>query len=233
MVFGFLKCKDPPAPVFENLREAFAPLSVLTTKGEPVKLGSAMAQDKPVLLWVMRRFSCPFCRGYAAQLRDNVQKKCEEKGVQMIGLGLEMAGLESFQEGKFWPGDLLVENPDQEVHKLLNLKRASVLKMFDVGMLRKGAKLQKEYGGNATEGDGFVLGGLFIMDKTGKCAFDYRQRNFKEDASIDEVSIGGREAVSRTRIGTDTHTPHLHLCLSSAHAPPDPPGAGKAVNRVC
>merc|ERR1719305_53367 len=99
----------------------------------------------------------------------------------MIGLGLEMAGLEPFQEGKFWPGDLLVENPDQEVHKLLNLKRASVLKMFDVGML------QKEYGGNATEGDGFVLGGLFIMDKTGKCAFEYRQRNFKEDASIDEI----------------------------------------------
>ena len=40
MVFGglFCKSKDPPkAPA--NLREAFAPLSVLTTKGETVKLG--------------------------------------------------------------------------------------------------------------------------------------------------------------------------------------------------
>ena len=87
-----------------------------------------------------------------AQLRDEVGKKAQEKGVQMVGLGLEMVGLESFQEGKFWTGDLIVENPQQEVHKFLNLKRASVLKMFDIGMLRKGAQMQKEYGGNATEG---------------------------------------------------------------------------------
>merc|ERR1711904_8464 len=185
MVFGFFCKKEEKAP--ENLREAFAPLGVVTTKGEDVKLGSVLSKDKPVLLWVMRRFSCPLCRGYAVQLRDEVGKKAQVKGVQMVGLGLEMVGLESFQEGKFWTGDLIVENPQQEVHKFLNLKRASVLKMFDIGMLRKGAQMQKEYGGNATEGDGFVLGGVFIMDKAGKCVYEFRQKNFKVDASTTEI----------------------------------------------
>merc|ERR1711924_388363 len=125
--------------------------------------------------------------GFSVQLRDKVQKKADEKGVQMVGLGLEMVGLEAFQEGKFWAGDLFVENAKQEVHQLLNIKRASILKMFDPGMLIKGHKMQKEYGGNATEGDGFVLGGLFIMDKEGKCIFEFRQKNFKKEADINEI----------------------------------------------
>mmetsp|Transcript_13761 Transcript_13761/g.38815 ORF Transcript_13761/g.38815 Transcript_13761/m.38815 type:complete len:113 (-) Transcript_13761:160-498(-) len=105
----------------------------------------------------------------------------------MVALGLEMAGLESFQEGKFWPGGLYIENDKQEVHQLLNLKRASVWKLFDVGMMYKGHQLQKEVGGNATEGDGFVLGGVFIMDKDGRCMYEFRQKNFKKDAPIDEI----------------------------------------------
>eukprot|EP00213_Chloropicon_mariensis_P006179 CAMPEP_0197472436 /NCGR_PEP_ID=MMETSP1309-20131121/3633_1 /TAXON_ID=464262 /ORGANISM="Genus nov. species nov., Strain RCC998" /LENGTH=195 /DNA_ID=CAMNT_0043010973 /DNA_START=89 /DNA_END=676 /DNA_ORIENTATION=- len=188
MVFGglFCKSKDPPkAPA--NLREAFAPLSVLTTKGETVKLGDVLAKDKPVLLWVMRRFSCPFCRAYAVKLRDNVQKQAEEKGMQMVALGLEMAGLEAFQEGKFWTGELFVENAKQEVHQFLNLKRASLLKLFDIQMFKEGSKLQKEFGGNATEGDGMVLGGLWMMDKNGKCIFEFRQQNFSKDAGTEDV----------------------------------------------
>eukprot|EP00212_Chloropicon_laureae_P008528 CAMPEP_0197493620 /NCGR_PEP_ID=MMETSP1311-20131121/23477_1 /TAXON_ID=464262 /ORGANISM="Genus nov. species nov., Strain RCC856" /LENGTH=196 /DNA_ID=CAMNT_0043038899 /DNA_START=102 /DNA_END=692 /DNA_ORIENTATION=+ len=189
MVFGlFGKCKDneeEKAP--ENLRAAFAPLGVLNPKGEAVKLGDVLAKDKPVLLWVMRRFSCPFCRAYAVKLRDHVGQKCAEKGVQMVGLGLEMAGIEAFVEGKFWGGDLLVENEKQEVHALLNLKRASILKMFDIGMLKEGMKLQKEFGGNSTEGDGFVLGGVFIMDKAGKCVFEFKQKNFRKDAEVQDI----------------------------------------------
>ena len=78
-----------------------------------------------------------------------------------------------------------------QVHKFLNLKRASILKLFDVKMFKEGSKLQKEFGGNATEGDGMVLGGLFMMDKSGKCTYEYRQTNFREDAPISEVSVIG------------------------------------------
>lgn len=186
MVFGLFS-KKPEEKAPENLRSAFAPLGVLNTKGEDVKLGSVLSNDKPVLLWVMRRFGCPLCRGYAVELRDKVQKKADEKGVQMVALGLEMIGLEDFQKEKFWPGDIVIENPQQEVHKLLNLKRASILKILDYGMLKKGSKLQKEVGGNATEGDGLVLGGVFIMDKAGKCVYEWRQRNFKTDAGTDDI----------------------------------------------
>ena len=186
MVFGLFS-KKPEEKAPENLRSAFAPLGVLNTKGEDVKLGSVLSNDKPVLLCVMRRFWCPLCRGYAVELRDKVQKKADEKGVQMVALGLEMIGLEDFQKGKFWPGDIVIENPQQEVHKLLNLKRASILKILDYGMLKKGSKLQKEVGGNATEGDGLVLGGVFIMDKAGKCVYEWRQRNFKTDAGTDDI----------------------------------------------
>ena len=98
-----------------------------------------------------------------------------------------MIGLEDFQKGKFWPGDIVIENPQQEVHKLLNLKRASILKILDYGMLKKGSKLKKEVGGNAPEGDGLVLGGVFIMDKAGKCVYEWRQRNFKTDAGTDDI----------------------------------------------
>merc|ERR1712087_615132 len=140
MVFGlFCKKKETPS-LPENLRAAFAPLKVLNPKGESVQLGDVLAKDKPSIFWVMRRFSCPFCRAYAAKLRDSVYKKADEKGVQMVALGLEMAGLEAFQEGKFWPGELFIENKDLEVHKFLNLKRASILKLFDVKMFKEGSK---------------------------------------------------------------------------------------------
>merc|ERR1712072_1016209 len=68
MVFGFFCKKGEEDKAPQNLREAFAPLGVVTTKGEDIKLGSVLSKDKPVLLWVMHRFSCPLCRGYAVQV---------------------------------------------------------------------------------------------------------------------------------------------------------------------
>ena len=55
-------------------------------------------------------------------------------------------------------------------------------------MFKEGSKLQKEFGGNATEGDGMVLGGLWMMDKNGKCIFEFRQQNFSKDAGTEDVS---------------------------------------------
>ena len=51
MVFGLFS-KKPEEKAPENLRSAFAPLGVLNTKGEDVKFGSVLSNDKPVLLWV-------------------------------------------------------------------------------------------------------------------------------------------------------------------------------------
>jgi len=54
--------------------------------------------------------------------------------------------LKDFQEGKFWTGDLVIENPKQEVHKLLNTKKASVFGLFNISMMKQGAADQKQYG---------------------------------------------------------------------------------------
>ena len=100
MVFGFFKNKEAPK-LPDNLRAAFAPLGVVNPKGESVKLGDVLAKDRPSVFWVMRRFACPFCRAYAAKLRDNVHKKAEEKGVQMVALGLEMVSGWFLESGSF------------------------------------------------------------------------------------------------------------------------------------
>ncbi len=170
MVFG-LFCKKAKSALPENLRDAFAAVRVLNLRNEEVLFGDALSKDKPILVWVMRRFGCPLCRGIAVKLRDQVQPTLEAKGVQMIAVGLEMLGLEEFQKGKFWTGDLVVEKPEQELHKLLNTKKMGMMEALlphrFYGMIKEGKAMQKDVGGDL-EGDGFTLGGAWLLNKDGK-----------------------------------------------------------------
>merc|ERR1711959_106246 len=174
MVFG-LFCKKAKSALPENLRDAF---------------GAALSKDKPILVWVMRRFGCPLCRGIAVKLRDQVQPTLEAKGVQMIAVGLEMLGLEEFQKGKFWTGDLVVEKPEQELHKLLNTKKMGMMEALlphrFYGMIKEGKAMQKDVGGDL-EGDGFTLGGAWLLNKDGKCIYEYRQKHFTHHPDMDDI----------------------------------------------
>lgn len=185
MVFG-LFCKSPPKAAPSALYDAFKPLKVLNTKGETISFGDVLPKGKPTLVWLMRRFGCPLCRAYAVKL-DKIKPQLEAKGVHMVAVGLEQIGLEEFQEGKFWSSDLVIETPDQELHKLLNTKRASALSLLNINMFREGMKLQKEVGGNATVGDGMILGGVWMMDASGKCTFEFGQKHFRDHADIDKI----------------------------------------------
>merc|ERR1711939_984945 len=168
MVFG-LFCKKAKSALPENLRDAFAAVRVLNLRNEEVLFGDALSKDKPILVWVMRRFGCSLCRGIAVKLRDQVQPTLEAKGVQMIAVGLEMLGLEEFQKGKFWTGDLVVEKPEQELHKLLNTKK--------MGMME--ALLPHRFYGMIKEGK--------AMQKDGKCIYEYRQKHFTHHPDMDDI----------------------------------------------
>ena len=60
-------------------------------------------QEKPCVIFFMRRFGCAMCRLGAKDL-NILAPKLQEAGVRFVGIGLEKLGMEEFIEGKFFDG---------------------------------------------------------------------------------------------------------------------------------
>jgi len=104
-------------------------------------------------------------------------------------VGLESIGVEEFIEGKFFDGELFVDN-DKQSYKEMGFQRFSFLSLFSLFRSKKwtdaGAMAKKmNLGGNMTKGDGFQLGGAIVVDVGGKTLYTYAQ----EDAA-DHVENG-------------------------------------------
>ena len=77
---------------------------------------------QPIVLLFLRRFGCQLCRSYALKLSQELHPILKKNNVGFVGVGLEKLGLEEFQSGKFFSGDLYIDE-GKKAYKILDQPR--------------------------------------------------------------------------------------------------------------
>ncbi|BBN18926.1 prostamide/prostaglandin F2alpha synthase [Marchantia polymorpha subsp. ruderalis] len=154
---------------------------------QALKIGSFW-QDQGVVVHFLRRFGCRLCRGYAQELYQIVPT-LEASGWRVVAIGIEKLGLEDFQAGGWWNGELYIDNGKSAL-KALDVKQVGIITAIKDIIMNKdvgeAAKKTKDVPGNF-KGDGRQLGATFVFAKGGETLFDHRQKNFGDHPS--NVSI--------------------------------------------
>lgn len=100
-------------------------------------------------------------------------------------LGIEKVGLEDFQKGGFWKGELYIDN-GKKIHKALNIQKVGILSSVKMMVSNKSVKdaikKTKDTPGDF-KGDGRQLGATFVLAKGGETLLDFRQEHFGDHPS--------------------------------------------------
>ena len=145
--------------------------------------------EKPCILLFLRRLGCMICRSYATQM-EKLRPVIENKGGRVICMSFEFFGEgsdadRSFEKYGFWNGPIYTI--DKSVYAELFGRKG----MFDsfyglLDMKKEAVEKAKNTPGNY-KGDGFQLGGQFVVTKEGKVILDHRQKLFGDDATFEEL----------------------------------------------
>jgi prostamide/prostaglandin F2alpha synthase len=152
---------------------------------ETIYLGS-LWEDKPCALFFLRRLGCPICRSYI-QIIETIRAEYEKRGMRLVCLSFEAFGEgsdfdRSFTKYSFWNGEIYTI--DMSIYKEL-FGRKGLLDNF-YGLLdmdKEAYERSKSTPGNL-KGDGFQLGGQYVLDKGGKILLEHKQKLFGDDAKI-------------------------------------------------
>ncbi|KAF7659173.1 hypothetical protein LDENG_00002200 [Lucifuga dentata] len=173
-----------------NLAEVGKNLVKNAETGESVELQS-LWQDKPVVLFFLRRFGCQVCRWMALEI-SKLEPDMRANGVSLVGIGPEETGLKEFSEGGFFKGSLYVDEKKKS-YKDLGFKRYSVLsvvpaalgkKVKDVISKANAAGIQGNFSGDLLQS-----GGMLIVAKDGeKILLHFIQDSPGDHVSLEDVS---------------------------------------------
>lgn len=130
------------------------------------------------------------CRLWSTDL-SSVKPQLDAHNVKLCGVGLEELGLEEFQEGKFFTGELYVDSK-QQCYKDLGFRRYNVItvvgglsaKETRSSMAKANAKGIK---GNY-RGDGLLNGGMLIVTAGGeKVLLSHKQASPGDHVSNEQI----------------------------------------------
>jgi prostamide/prostaglandin F2alpha synthase len=146
-------------------------------------------KDKGCAIFFLRRLGCPICRSYIAMV-EKFREEYEKRGVRLVCLSFEAFGEGSdfdrtFEKYSFWNGPIYTI--DKAVYQEL-FGRKGLLDNF-YGLLdmdKEAYERSKQTPGNM-KGDGFQLGGQFVVAKGGKILLEHRQKLFGDDAKITDI----------------------------------------------
>ena len=136
--------------------------SVLRHDGETVSLHGLAAQ-RPIALVFLRHLGCVFCREQVATLRDAMP----EENVAFVSMS------EPKQAARFriWmksPHPFLCD-PPQRLYREFGLQRASLGGLIGPRVAVRGFEAYRAgFRGGRVQGDGWQLGGTFVMEETGQ-----------------------------------------------------------------
>lgn len=148
-------------------------------------------KDKPVVLLFLRRLGCPICRAYIHALAK-AKNLFEELGAELVCLSFEAIGEgsdydHSFEAGKYWTGPLYTI--DKSVYAQLFGRKGffdNFYGLFDMDKKALQSVKDQNIKGNFS-GDGFQLGGQFVIDTKGNVLLDHRQKLFGDDANFGDI----------------------------------------------
>jgi prostamide/prostaglandin F2alpha synthase len=145
--------------------------------------------EKPCALFFLRRLGCPICRSYI-EIIEKFRVEMEEKGVNLVCLSFEAFGEgsdfdRSFEKYSFWNGKIYTI--DKKVYQAL-FGRKGLLDNF-YGLLdmdKEAYERSKSTPGNL-KGDGFQLGGQYVVNKGGAIKLEHKQKLFGDDAKPEKI----------------------------------------------
>lgn len=145
--------------------------------------------DKPCALFFLRRLGCPICRSYI-QMVERYREEYEKKGCRLVCISFEAFGEgsdfdRSFSKYAFWNGPIYTI--DKIVYQELFGRKGLLDNFFGLLDIDKEAyERSKETPGNYS-GDGFQLGGQFVVSPRGKVVLEHRQKLFGDDAKLIDI----------------------------------------------
>jgi len=178
---------------------------------KPSQLGDYLPNNgKPSIMWMTRRFGCVLCRGWAHSFRAYLPY-LKNMGFNVVAIGPEALGVEAWTSGgvdeaerQFWTGSLAVDSLDKNLAAAMQTIRGSFSSMFSLRMIRL-AKAYQQRGilGNY-QGDGMAYGGIWVFDSDGKCTYGFRQKNFVDFPSpediIAEVNLNSQDKITTDKL---------------------------------
>lgn len=150
---------------------------------------SDLWSDRPCALFFLRRLGCPICRAYI-QMVERFREEYEKRGVRLVCLSFEAFGEgsdfdKSFTKYSFWNGPIYTI--DKSVYEELFGRKGLLDNFFGLLDIDKEAyERSKSVSGNM-RGDGFQLGGQFVVAKGGTVLLEHRQKLFGDDAKLTDI----------------------------------------------
>ncbi|CAF2719114.1 unnamed protein product [Rotaria sp. Silwood2] len=158
---------------------------------------------QPIVLIFFRRFGCQLCRSYALKLSNELHSILKKNNIGLIGIGLERFGVEEFQGGNFFSGDLYIDE-GKKAYQILGLPYLGWIKGITT-LFSRSTKLwndeTKKMGiqGNL-KGDGFQLGATYVVSsKDGKVWLAHPQKDYGDHPSIDSIVKALRDNIPEFR----------------------------------
>ena len=160
---------------------------------------SALWLERPVVLVWLRRLGCQLCRVTCVEYSEEVAS-VRAAGAEMVALTFEELGKgsdsdNSFEAGGYWRGPLYTV--DVSVYdKLFGRKGlfSGFYGISDMSKTKLAACTARGITGNY-KGDGWLLGGQFVVASGGRVVLDKRQAFFGDDLTIEEIVEGVTQAV--------------------------------------
>lgn len=166
---------------------------------EVLVLGDIWSQ-KPCAIFFLRRLGCPICRSYISMI-EKFRAEYEEMGANLVCLSFEALGEgsdfdRSFEKYSFWNGKIYTI--DKKVYQELFGRKGLLDNFYGLLDMDKEAYERSKTTPGNMKGDGFQLGGQFIVDVDSTVKLDHRQKLFGDDAKLTTI-FGTLDACLRKR----------------------------------
>lgn len=145
-------------------------------------LMSNIWQAQPTAFIFLRHLGCIFCREQVAWLKAGYSKY-KDLGVEIICIAQGDAKVgKAFSILFDLPFPLLLCGNETSIYKQYGLKRGNFSQLFGSASIINGIKaLLHGHSQSGITGDGFLLGGTFIVDKDGIILYTHRQMNASDN----------------------------------------------------
>ncbi|XP_073518214.1 prostamide/prostaglandin F synthase-like [Phyllobates terribilis] len=154
--------------------------------GETVELQS-LWRDHTSVLFFLRRFGCQVCRWMAKEV-SKLQDSFGANQIRLIGIGPESLGLEEFVDGKFFTGELNLDESKQS-YKELGFKRYNALSIVPAALGKKVRDIVTKANADGVQGsfsgDLLQSGGMLIVTKGGEKVL----LHFVQDSPGEHISL--------------------------------------------